>query len=181
MVRRYRFSGVSWIVAAALCMALAPQAQAVNFGEMMNPGKWFGGGNNRDDGPYGSDMPPPGYGAGAPYGYGAPPYGAPAGGYGAVPYGMPPGGGYGQQVPPPGYGQPAAPGYGQPPVAAPAKRDDSEARIEALEQRIRELEAAQQGQRQQMPVAPMPYQRMPPQPGMSGMQGPGVFRPMNQQ
>ena len=190
MVQRHRFSGAAGLAAVALCMVLAPQAQAVNFGDMMSPGKWFGGGNNRDDGPY---VPPPGYGAGAPYGYGAPPYGAPAGGSGAAPYGMPPGGGYGQQVPPPADGQQVPPSaygqqvpppvYGQPPAAAPAQADDSEARIKALEQRIQELEAAQRAPRQQMPAAPMPYQHMAPQSGMSGMsgmQGPGGFRPMNQ-
>jgi hypothetical protein len=70
------------------------QAQAFNFGDMMNPGRWFGGDRDRDRyydgyghrGPYGG-------GWGGPYGYS--PYG---GGWGGGPYGYggyaPYGGGY---------------------------------------------------------------------------------------
>jgi len=76
-------------------------AQAANFGDFMNPGKWFGG-NDRDDyyGPYGY----PGYGYGYP-GYGYPGYGYPGYGYGY-----------------PGYGYP---GYGYPPPAAGSSNQQS--------------------------------------------------------
>ncbi len=77
----------------------AEGANAFDFGDMMNPSKWMGGGKNRhrDEGPWGG----PGYGG---Y-YGGPP---PAGyGYGYRPYG--PGYGYGG-APVPGYGY-GAPGY----------------------------------------------------------------------
>jgi hypothetical protein len=188
-------------LAAAVLLALGAvsTAQAVDFGDMMNPGKWFGGNKGRDAGPYGPDMPPPGYGydappygygGGAPYGYGAPAYGAPGAGYGAPAYGVPPAGAYGQQVPAaPGYAQPAGPGYAQPPAAAPSPSADSEARIRALERRIQELESAQRGSQQPMGAGPMPYQQMPqyrsgPQSGMSGMSGmpgSGAFRPMDRQ
>jgi hypothetical protein len=121
---------------ATLCVAagLSAPVYAVNFGDMMNPGSWFGGNRDTDDRRYGRDVPPPGY------------YGAPAYGYGA-PYGYPQGG-----AAPYAYGQPAAPAatpaspYGAPAASAPAapKADDSEARIRELEQRIKELEAARQ-------------------------------------
>jgi hypothetical protein len=84
---------------AALSLAaliLSAPVQAVGFGDMMNPGKWFGGNKNDDyyDGPYGY----PGYGYPGGYGYGYP------GGYGGYPgYGY---GGY------PGYGYGGYPGYG---------------------------------------------------------------------
>jgi hypothetical protein len=68
-------------------------AQAADFGDFMNPGKWFGGGNNDRDyyGPYGY----PGYGYGYPgYGYGYPGYGYPGYGYPGYGYGYP-GYGYG--------------------------------------------------------------------------------------
>jgi hypothetical protein len=74
-------------------MAAANVAQAFNFGNMMNPSRWFGD-NDRDRyydrGYYG------GYGGYGPYGWGGPyggwggPWGGPWGGYG--PYGY--GGGY---------------------------------------------------------------------------------------
>ena len=77
-------------------------AQGANFGDMMNPSKWFGGGRDRDyyydrdyydrhyyDRYYGG----PGYGWRAPgYGWGAPGYGyygAPGYGWGAPGYGAP--------------------------------------------------------------------------------------------
>jgi len=65
-------------------------AHAFNFGNMMNPSRWFD--NNNNDyydrgyryggyGPYGGGYGPYGYGGG-PYGYGGGPYG-----YGGGPYG----------------------------------------------------------------------------------------------
>lgn len=72
-------------------------AQGANFGDMMNPSKWFGGGRDRDDyydryyydryyGGPGYGWRAPGYGWGAPgYGY----YGAPGYGWGAPGYGAP--------------------------------------------------------------------------------------------
>ncbi len=88
------------ILIAALGMAgltLAGAAQAFNFGNMMNPSRWFGG--NNDDyydrgyyryGPYGGG--PWGYGGYGPYGWGGGgPWGYP-GGYGGY-------GGYGGGAP----------------------------------------------------------------------------------
>ena len=118
----------------------APVTQAFNFGDMMNPGKWMGGGNDYDDwedygpGPYGP------YGPG-PYGAGPGPYGPPGyGSYGAGPYGGPrygapgyPGAGYGAA--PPQRRAPAAP--------ASSSENTKSAEIEALKRRIDELEAKQ--------------------------------------
>jgi len=78
-----------------VALVVSAPVQAVGFGDMMNPGKWFGGNDNNDyyDGPYGY----PGYGyPGGPYGY--------PGGYGHPGYGH----GYGY----PGYGYGPHPGYG---------------------------------------------------------------------
>jgi len=172
------------LVAASLLLALggASVAQAFNFGDMMNPGKWFGGKSNRDD--YGGGAPygygggapygygggaPYGYGGGAPYGYGAQPYGAQP--YGAQPYGAQP---YGAQPYGAAPGAPSPSGYGQP--AAPAAKtpapDGNEQRIRELEQRIRELEASRM---------PQPGPGMGGMGGMSGMGPGGMYRPMNQQ
>jgi hypothetical protein len=84
-------------------LATTGVAHAVNFGDMFNPGRWFGGDHDRYDdryyggrygyGPYGGWGGPYG-GWGGPYGYG----GGPWGGYGYGPYG----GGWGGY---PGYGQ----------------------------------------------------------------------------
>jgi len=77
-----------------LSLAVSIPVQAANFGDFMNPGKWFGGNNNRDyyDRSYRYGYPGygyPGYGYG---GYGYPGYGY--GGYGPPGYGY---GGYGPQ------------------------------------------------------------------------------------
>ena len=132
-------------LALTVMMAAAPTVYAAGFGDMFNPGRWFGGNNDDDyyyDGPYGAYGPgpygAPGYGAyGAPgYGaYGAPgygAYGAPGyGAYGAMPYGNAPG---------------AAPGYAAPSVVAPAAGgvDAKDQEIEALKRRIEQLETARQ-------------------------------------
>jgi hypothetical protein len=80
--------------AAALAMGMNA-AQAFNFGNMMNPGKWFGDDDHHDRyyryggyGPYGWGGGPYGWGGG-PYGWGGGPYG-----WGGGPYGW---GGYGGQ------------------------------------------------------------------------------------
>ncbi|MEN8174319.1 MAG: hypothetical protein ABFS23_01060 [Pseudomonadota bacterium] len=146
---------------AVVMMLPAPATQAMNFGNMMNPSKWFGsGGDDRDDAPYGyGDYGPYGgapYG-GAPYGgapYGGAPYGADPYGYGGQPYG-----GYGA---PPAYGAdpnaygaapqgyaPAPYGQGYPgaamvPPQAPGTADPAaQQRILELEQRVRQLEGQQ--------------------------------------
>jgi hypothetical protein len=78
--------------AAALAMGMNA-AQAFDFGNMMNPGKWFDNDNDHRYGRYGYG--PYGWGGG-PYGYGGGPYGwgGPYGGYGGYgPYGW--GGAYG--------------------------------------------------------------------------------------
>ncbi len=96
-------------------------ALAINFGDMMNPSKWMGGGKNRDydDDRWGG----PGYGYGGPgWGYGGPGYGygGPGWGYGGPGYGYG-GPGYGYGGPGYGYGGPAY-GYGGQGYGAPADR-----------------------------------------------------------
>ncbi len=87
-------------------LATTGPAQAFNFGDMMNPNRWFGGDRDRDRyydydrygggyGPYGGGGPYGGWGG--PYGY----RGGPWGGYG------PWGGGWGGY---PGYGGGYGPG-----------------------------------------------------------------------
>jgi hypothetical protein len=136
-------------------MAYAPITQAINFGDMMNPGKWMGGGKDRYDdweeygpGPYGPGGPgpygPPGSGpygggpyGGGPYGggpYGGGPYGAP--GYGGAPGYPPAPGGYSARPPAPGPGSASAP--------SATSENTKSAEIEALKRRIDELEARQQ-------------------------------------
>jgi hypothetical protein len=90
--------------AAALglaCAAAANVAQAFNFGNMMNPSRWFDSDRDRyyDRGYYGYGGGPYGWGGG-PYGWGGGPYGwgGPYGGWGGYgPYGY--GGGYGGGYP----------------------------------------------------------------------------------
>ena len=141
-------------VAGAIGTAIgyAPVSQAFKFGDMMNPGKWMGGGKDRyDDDEYGPGPYGP-YGGG-PYGggpgaYGPPGYGPYGGGpYGGGPYG---GGPYGVG---PRYGAPGysgAPGYraappapSAPAASSSASRNTKSAEIEALKRRIDELEAKQ--------------------------------------
>jgi hypothetical protein len=156
----------------AAAIGFTPEANAFNFGDVMNPGKWMGG-KKRDN--Y-DDLPPPGYG-GPPPGYGG--YGAPGyGGYGPGPgygpeAGAPPGYGYGAP-PAGGYAAPAAPALQAP---APSTSAD-EQRIRELEQRIRQLESQQR-----------PPSAMPGSSGMSGMSGMSggqypmgqpIYRPMGQ-
>jgi len=99
--------GAILILGATLAFG-AGNTFAVNFGDMMNPSKWFGGGKNRD---YDDRRGGPDYGYGGPgWGYGGPGwgYGGPGYGYGAPGYGYgAPGWGYGA----PGYGY-GGPGYG---------------------------------------------------------------------
>jgi hypothetical protein len=160
-------------VAAVLGLAAyTPLAQAFNFGDMMNPGRWMGGDRDRYDnddsydGPYGGGpWGGPGYGGygGYPgYGYGGyPGYG---GGYPGYGYGGYPSAGYGF----PGYG--AAPPVAPAPAAAPAQsRPADNAEIDALKRRIEELESAQRPP--QKPAAPAPSGDWPASP---------AFRPMNQ-
>jgi hypothetical protein len=136
---------------AAAILAYAPVSQAFNFGNMMNPNRWFGSDryNDRYDDPHWGDP----YGA-SPYGYGYP------GVYGA-PYGLP----YGA----PGFGAPPA-GYGAAPAPAPAPSTQSQPKVdpgevEALKRRIEELESRQPGQ---------------PQPQSPEWPAAPAFRPMNQ-
>ena len=98
-------------------------AGAEGFGpmNMMNPSRWFGGGDRDYDDPYYADR---GYGP-PPPGYGPPPMGAP--GYGYAP--PPPIGGYGYTPPT------AAPGY-----TAPASTPTTTTSGVDSQTRIRELE-----------------------------------------
>jgi len=121
----------SGVVGVAVSLLVANPAAAFDMGNMMNPSKWMGGGDNdrdRYDDYY--DGPGYGYGGGPGYGYGGGPgYGY--GGYGGAPgyggYGGAPGYGYGG-----GYG--GAPGYGA------AGTGSKEAEIQQLKDRLRQLE-----------------------------------------
>ncbi len=138
------------VVGAAL--AYSPISQAINFGDMMNPGKWMGGGNgdryDDDYGPYG----------GGPYGggpWGGGPYG---GGPWGGPYGGGPWGGYGPYGGLPRYAAPPAPAAVAP-KAPQAKSSSSssssnvrDAQIDALKRRLDQLEAKQPA----VPSAPPP-------------------------
>lgn len=98
---------------AAFGLIASTPVQAANFGDFMNPGKWFGGNKNRDWDDYygGRGYGYPGRGYGYPgYGYGYPGYGHGYPGYG---YGYP---GYGY----PGYGAPAQGGGGNTQAPPPA-------------------------------------------------------------
>lgn len=141
------------LVLVALGALAMDSAQAFNFGNMMNPSKWWGSDRDRHDDdyygapPYGYGYPAQGYAA---PGYAAPAYTAPtytapaytAPGYAAPGYAVP---GYGYSAP--AYTAPAAPAPAPAPVskAAPAKpapsAADEEAEIARLKDRIRELEA----------------------------------------
>ena len=88
-------------------LVYTPVSQAFNFGDMMNPGKWMGGGNrdryyDDDYGSYGGPYGGP-WGGGGPYGGG--PWGGGPYGYGGGPWG----GGYGPYGGLPRYAAPAAP------------------------------------------------------------------------
>jgi len=74
-----RFLGLAAAGIIGTALAYTPVSHAFNFGDMMNPGKWMGGGGDRYDDDYDDDGP---YGDGGPYG------GGPYGGYGG-PYGGP--------------------------------------------------------------------------------------------
>jgi hypothetical protein len=138
------------LVLVALGVLAVDTAQAFNFGNMMNPSRWWGGDNDRHDDYYGA--PPYGYGYPAP-GYAAPGYAVPA--YTAPAYTTP---GYGYAAP--GYAAPAvtapAPAARAPAPAAATSAGDDEAEIARLKQRLNELEAAGAAQ---APPAPHPYER----------------------
>ena len=151
-------------LALAVTMTAAPTLHAAGFGDMFNPGRWFGGNDYDDyyDGPYGPYGP---YGAGP---YGVPGYGAyavPGYGYGAVPYGYAPG-----TVPGtvPGAVPGAVTGYAAPAVSAPTTSsvDAKDQEIEALKRRIDQLES-----RQSAPPPPSAAEGWPSAP---------AFRPMDQ-
>lgn len=152
----------------------APPSAAAGFGDMFSPGKWFGGGRDRDryyDDDYGYGGPGrwggPGWGGG-PYG-GGPYGGGPYGGYPGAGWGYPgagwgyPGYGYGA----PTYQAPAAPAQAAPSTGSTASKPSaSSKRIEELERRIQELES----------------QKTPPQaapPSSSEWPSAPAFRPMS--
>jgi hypothetical protein len=186
-------------ILVAVSLLVADPAFAMDFGNVMNPTKWFGGNRDRydddyyDEGPgYGGYPPPGGYGGpyGAP-GFGYPGYGAPGyGGYGAPGYGAPgvgaPGYGY------PGVG-PGVPGYTAPAYSAPESSSGSDSlEVERLKRRIRELEeqtrqssesaSGQYGYQQPPMPTPAPYGGAqqgyaPPPAGGYGSEGYGAGQP----
>jgi len=121
-----------------LSLAYSPIGRAFGFGDMMNPGKWMGGGSDRYDdyydGPYGGSW-------GGPYGGG--PWGSPWGGYGSGPYG---GGSYGYPGPYglPGYRSVAPQVGGMPATKTTPAPAASSSEINELKRRIEELESQQQ-------------------------------------
>lgn len=164
------------IALTALLAVATPAAQAVGFGDMFNPGRWFGG---DDEDYYYND------GRRGPYGpgpYGAPGF-APYGGYGYGPQGAPgypaPGSAYGT----PGY---AAPGASPTSESAPSDSESDRTKdreIEALKRRIEQLES-----RNAPPSRPQgPQGQAPQRQGQGQGQGPSegwpsapTFRPMDQ-
>ena len=156
-----------------------PPAEALNFGNMMNPSRWMnGGGRDRyyDDGPWGGWGGPGSWGG--PYGGGyGPGWGAPYGGYGpgwGGPYGAPYGAPYGGA---PGYGW-GAPGWGAPAPATPptAGAASDRGEVEALKRRVQELEASQP----QPPAVP-PMGTPPAAPPARDWPAAPVFRPVDKQ
>ncbi len=171
----FRKPRIAILLAAASTTLLmqAPAALAINFGDMMSPGRWMGGNNDYDDdydnrgyGPYG---PPPGA-------YGFPPYGAPYGGAYGAPYGAPPA--WVQPVPAPSQ-------VTAPPAAAPAKSNAKSNEIDALKRRIEELEARTAPPPAYAPPPPAADRGAKPSPatGLSNPSAPAPsapnFRPMD--
>ncbi|MEA1051438.1 hypothetical protein U5801_16725 [Lamprobacter modestohalophilus] len=153
-------------IALAALLAVSNQAaHAVGFGDMFNPGRWFGGDSNDyyyDEGPWGPHAPGP---------YGAPGY-APYGGhgYGYSPYGAP---AYGTQGP--AYGTPAYTAPALPQASEPTPETNNSAKdreIEALKRRIEQLES-----RNAPPSRPQPPQG---QSAGEGWPSAPAFRPMDQ-
>ena len=105
MTNKVIFRRAVLVVCSTAMLTAAGVGHAFDMGNMMNPSKWFGGGN-RDRDYYGD-----GYGGGPGYGYGGPGYGygGPGYGYGGYGYGGP---GYGYGAPGYGYGGPGYGGYG---------------------------------------------------------------------
>ncbi|WP_455234640.1 hypothetical protein [Thiogranum longum] len=146
-------------VLATMLLIVASPVPAIDFGNVMNPSRWFGGNRDYyDDDYYYGDGWGPGYGYGAPgYGYGAPGYG-----YGAPAYGAP---AYGYGAPAYGYGVPGAgvPGYASPQYQttapeAPAAESKADAQeIERLKERIRQLEQAEKQRSWTPPDQPQRY------------------------
>lgn len=85
-----QLKGGTFVALLALGVLVSP-VQAMNFGDMMNPSQWWGGGTERERSA--SDL------------YGPPGYGPPGPGYGPVSPGYAP------------YGQPYVPPFGPPPYA----------------------------------------------------------------
>ena len=132
----------SGVVGVAVSLLVANPAAAFDMGNMMNPSKWMGGGNNDRD-RYDDYYDGPGYGYGGPgyggpgYGYGG--YGGPGyGGYGGPGYGGYGGPGYGGYGGGPGYGYGG--GYGGAPGYGAAGTGSREAEIQQLKDRLRQLE-----------------------------------------
>lgn len=92
-------------LAAVLTTAMLVPAQAVDFSDMMNPGRWIGGAQDRGYDRYDPGFGVPGYYGQQPY-YGPERYTQPQ--FGQQPFGYAP---YGQQP----FGQPGVPQYGADP------------------------------------------------------------------
>ena len=185
----YRRVGLAALVGFGL-IAFGP-VQAVNFGDMMSPGRWFGGGSDREGDyrePYPAQGGPPGLYGQQPYGqpfYGQDPYGQQP--WGQQPWGQQPWGQqpwvqqpwvqqpWGQQ--PYGYpphGQPGLPMEGSPgwspgygagdPYGLPAPQMDVPPPEDRMQQRIRELEQRiEELERRRPEPRPVPQERGMPE------------------
>lgn len=174
------FRGAAAVLVGVLAAGMSVQAHAVDFGDMMNPGRWLGGSQDPGQERYDAGS---GYGVPGYYGqygqqryYGSDPYTQPLMGqqpYGYPPYGqpqfgqpgMPPEGvdpswsaDYGSRLPGPdasgwGYGD-AAPSLGVPGSRYERPRESDhrlEQRIRDLERRVDELERRQHDGRRPSP------------------------------
>jgi len=136
----------SLALSAVICYA--PAGRALDFGNMMNPGRWFGG--DHDDDKWDD----------ARYGYGAPPYGPP-----------PPPYGYGAPAIAPAYSygpapMVAAPGYGAPTQAQPqTSTTDPAEELATLKERVRQLEEEERQKRHPPPPTLAPPAYGAPSPG----------------
>jgi hypothetical protein len=162
------------IVSASLVHS--PIANAFDFGNMMNPSKWLGGGRDHYDdyydGPYGGPWDGPYRGGpfdggpwGGPWGWNGPgPYGGgPYGSPGAYP-GVPAYGGAPQRVP-------AAPAAKAP---SPPQASTSSNEIDELKRRIEELESQQKAVMQPSGE----WDSAPSSPSSHDWEAAPAFRPM---
>jgi len=124
-----------------MSLAYNPVSRAFDFGDMMDPGRWMGGGRDRNNDYY--DYGGPYVGPwGGPYGGG--PWAGPWGGYGPAPYGD---GLYGIPGGIPRYRNNVPPAVPRAPTAkVPSAPVTGSSGIDELKRRVKALESRQQPQ-----------------------------------